>query len=82
MGKTTIAALFVAALGVAGYASKQQLTFNNDGLSDLQLANAEALAEDETKGYHYVHEVIEGGIVVGCNCSGERNKDCCGTYRD
>lgn len=77
MNKKFFAAAAIAALmGVGGYFAKSATT-QNDGLSDLEIANAEALAEEEggtfefSNGYPYITKC---NVVIGSNWLG--NKYC------
>lgn len=75
MGKKFFGVIaFVAIAAAAGW-NYQQNT-NEVELSDLALANVEALARDESSSkYEYV--IPGSDSSVACVCSGTGSKDCC-----
>jgi len=66
----------VAVIALAGSIFGLTRTNQNEGFSDIQLANIEALAQDEAQGYMYVTKRNYDGI-PGCACAGRGNKICC-----
>lgn len=76
MKKNLLQATFVFIFGVvAGYGVYSSQKVNVE-LSDVELANIEALAGEETsKGYKYVFPGSHSS--VACVCSGEGNLTCC-----
>lgn len=76
MKKFILPATLVAMMGVGAYFGHATAT-PTEGLSDLELANAEALADDTEKpGYAYVHPVHTEWY-DGCNCTGKGKEQCC-----
>lgn len=76
MKKLLLPATLVAMMGVGAYFGHATAA-PTEGLSDLELANAEALAEDtEKSGYAYVRPVHTDWY-DGCNCAGKGKEQCC-----
>ena len=69
--KLAFVAAFVAVAGYGVYANQ-----TSDAMSDLALANMEALAQSESSdGYQYVFPGSDPS--VKCVCSGKGSKSCC-----
>lgn len=68
-----------AAVAVMGVASFAVLTSNNHSreLSDLELANIEALTDDETRGFASVTKKELPESAPGCICAGQGDLYCC-----
>lgn len=72
--KFFVTAAIAALMGVGAYFGHATATPTE--ASDILLANAEALAEDENDGYYYVKH-IDYPTGPGCNCVGKGNEKCC-----
>ena len=74
--KLAFVAAFVAVAGYGVYANQ-----TSDAMSDLALANVEALAQSESSGgYAYVYYPQPGDPNYGytkCVCAGSGNLSCC-----
>lgn len=78
MKKTMISAVFAALLAAGGYFSRQALN-TPSGMSELELANAEALSDEENNDCHYVNGWSMWDIEsLDSSVSKKSFYDCCG----
>lgn len=70
-----IAASVVALAGL-GIFLGGRTTKAEQQLSDMQMANIEALTAGEERLFAYVH-YLDYATKKGCNCTGKGNKRCC-----
>lgn len=75
MKRKIIAASVVALAGLGIFLGGRTANAEQQ-LSDMQMANIEALTAGEEQLFAYVHPV-QYPWGIGCNCTGKGNKKCC-----